>query len=185
MKQNSCGCCWSFWLHCGHIWVVFTVGCISVHWKNLNHIQVSILRGKKNLLLALRAERIIFFAWEFVFSAPTKASLNNNNKWISKLQEGRMENYSSHLIKVMSESFKIIQGLNHHILMQLGCCRPLVQCSGREEQWIPFILGAAPQHEGSSRWPCQTWDLGSGHNCATKRNWCKEPQKRHSGRMIP
>lgn len=48
--------------------------------KNLNHIQAPILRGQKNLFLALRAERIIFFAWEFVFSPPTKASLNNNKK---------------------------------------------------------------------------------------------------------
>lgn len=130
--------------------------------KTLNHIQTSILRGEtKNLLLPLRAEGIIFFAWEFVLSASTKASLNNNNKLISKLEEGWAENYSPHLIKVMSESLEIIQGLS---LMQLGCCRPLAQGSeGRNREFFSFF----------SSWALLT-DLGLGQ-------W---PQLCHKGELV-
>lgn len=51
--------------------------------KNLNHVQASILRGQKKTpksFAVFESRENFFFAWGLVLSAPTKASLNNNNK---------------------------------------------------------------------------------------------------------
>lgn len=91
----------------------FTVGYIRVSLNTFNSLnQAVIFEGKQKSLLALRAERnIIFFAFKFLLSASTKAFSNQSKKKKLKLEGHWIANYRPHLIKVMSESIEIIQGL--------------------------------------------------------------------------
>lgn len=141
-------------------------------------------------------------------------SLLEQQQQINQQSGGRLDGkWQFPLIKVMSESLEIIQGPNQHILMQLGCSRALVQGSGREEQWIPFTLGARGlflltlADLGLGQWPQlgnkgkpvqrasktsfqqgdslnQTVMMDSNSSkLCTKGNQCKEHKKHRSRRM--